>query len=104
MRSRWRLRRGRSTWMIPARFARRGPRAAAPGRVAGDATGALPGARNALGGGAAKPWRARAAERALVGRRPDAASFRAAADAALAGAVPRQHNAFKIELAKRTID
>ena len=39
----------------------------------------------------------------LVGRPPDAASFRAAADAALAGARPRAHNGFKIELAKRTI-
>jgi len=60
-------------------------------------------ARIALGGVATKPWRAREAERALVGRPPDAASFRAAADAALAGARPRAHNGFKIELAKRTI-
>jgi|SRR5438105_4145609 len=60
-------------------------------------------ARIALGGVATKPWRALDAERALVGRPPDGSSFRAAADAALAGAVPRAHNRFKIELAKRTL-
>jgi len=65
--------------------------------------GAIADARIALGGVATKPWRAREAERVIVGRPPDAASFRAAADAALAGAVPRRNNAFKIELAKRTL-
>lgn len=65
--------------------------------------GVIRGARLALGGVATKPWRAREAERALVGGRATAASFQEAAEAALAGAVPRAHNAFKIELAKRTI-
>ena len=60
-------------------------------------------ARIALGGVATKPWRARDAERLLAGRTADRGSFRAAADAALAGAVPRAHNGFKIELAKRTL-
>jgi xanthine dehydrogenase YagS FAD-binding subunit len=60
-------------------------------------------ARIALGGIATKPWRSREAERVLVGRRLDTSSFRIAADAALAGAVPRAHNAFKIELARRTL-
>ena len=60
-------------------------------------------ARIALGGIATRPWRAREAERVLVGRRPETTAYRAAADAALAGAVPRAHNAFKIELAKRTL-
>jgi xanthine dehydrogenase YagS FAD-binding subunit len=60
-------------------------------------------ARIAIGGVATKPWRAREAERLLAGRRVDLASFRAAAETALAGAVPRAHNRFKIELAKRTI-
>ena len=59
--------------------------------------------RIALGGVATKPWRATAAEAALVGQTANDAAFGEAAEAALAGAVPRQHNAFKIELAKRTI-
>ena len=60
-------------------------------------------ARVALGGVGTKPWRARAAEEALAGKRAGAAAFQAAANAALAGARPRQHNGFKIELAKRTL-
>ena len=64
---------------------------------------AIADARVALGGIATKPWRSREAERALIGRPVNAVSFRAAADAAVAGAVPRRHNAFKIELAKRTL-
>jgi xanthine dehydrogenase YagS FAD-binding subunit len=60
-------------------------------------------ARIALGGIATKPWRAREAEHALAGHPLDRAAFQAAADVALAGAVPRTHNGFKIELAKRTL-
>jgi xanthine dehydrogenase YagS FAD-binding subunit len=60
-------------------------------------------ARIAMGGVGTKPWRAHEAEAMLAGRRADAASFRAAAETALAGAVPRSHNRFKIELATRTI-
>ena len=59
--------------------------------------------RIALGGVAAKPWRARAAEQALIGATPDAASFREAAKAALANAKPSGDNAFKIELARRIV-
>jgi xanthine dehydrogenase YagS FAD-binding subunit len=60
-------------------------------------------ARLALGGVAPKPWRARAAEQALVGARADATSFRRAAELALADAKPSGDNAFKIELARRII-
>jgi len=60
-------------------------------------------ARIALGGVGTKPWRAREAERLLIGRRAEVSVFRAAADAALTGAVARRHNGFKIELAKRTL-
>ncbi|WP_322515533.1 xanthine dehydrogenase family protein subunit M [Rhodopseudomonas palustris] len=59
--------------------------------------------RLALGGVAHKPWRAHKAEQALRGREPNAETFRAAAEAELADAVPLRDNAFKIELAKRTI-
>jgi xanthine dehydrogenase YagS FAD-binding subunit len=60
-------------------------------------------ARLALGGVAAKPWRARAAEAYLAGRQPDAVSFFHAAEAALADAKPSGNNGFKIELARRII-
>ena len=60
-------------------------------------------ARLALGGVAAKPWRARAAEQVLAGARPGIDAFRRAADAALADAKPSGDNLFKIELARRIL-
>jgi xanthine dehydrogenase YagS FAD-binding subunit len=60
-------------------------------------------ARLALGGVAAKPWRAREAEAILAGARADASLFRRAADAAVAQAKPSGNNGFKIELARRVI-
>jgi xanthine dehydrogenase YagS FAD-binding subunit len=60
-------------------------------------------ARLALGGVAAKPWRAREAETLLAGARAEPASFRRAADAALSAARPSGDNGFKIELAKGII-
>ncbi|MFD2415695.1 FAD binding domain-containing protein [Amycolatopsis pigmentata] len=59
--------------------------------------------RIALGGVAPKPWRAWRAEAALRGAPATARHFRSAADDELANAVPLRHNAFKIELARRTI-
>jgi len=61
------------------------------------------GARLGLGGVATKPWRAVEAEQVLTGRKATDDAFRGAAEIALAGAVAREHNHFKIELAKRTI-
>jgi xanthine dehydrogenase YagS FAD-binding subunit len=60
-------------------------------------------ARLALGGVAPKPWRAREAERLLVGGPADEAAFRHAAEAELAAATVRQGNAFKVALATATI-
>jgi xanthine dehydrogenase YagS FAD-binding subunit len=60
-------------------------------------------ARLALGGVAAKPWRAREAEALLKGGNADQAAYRRAAQAALAEAKPSGDNAFKIELAQRII-
>jgi xanthine dehydrogenase YagS FAD-binding subunit len=65
--------------------------------------GRIVAARLALGGVAPKPWRARAAEARLDGATPDAPAFRAAAEAALADAVPSGDNAYKIELARRIV-
>ncbi|MFI6262827.1 FAD binding domain-containing protein [Micromonospora sp. NPDC051006] len=59
--------------------------------------------RLALGGVATKPWRARAAEQVLDGAPATVESFTRAAEAELAGAVPHGMNAFKIELARRTM-
>jgi xanthine dehydrogenase YagS FAD-binding subunit len=59
--------------------------------------------RLALGGVAHKPWRATIAEDALRGAPATAESFRAAADAELAGARPLPGNAFKVPLARNTI-
>ena len=65
--------------------------------------GVIRASRVALGGVGTKPWRSRAAEEALAGKQAVAASFRAAADAALAEARPQKHNRFKVELARRTL-
>ncbi|MDX8502150.1 xanthine dehydrogenase family protein subunit M [Mesorhizobium sp. VK4C] len=60
-------------------------------------------ARIALGGVATVPWRAKEAEAALQGQKLDEASASEAAKAAFADAEPRRHNAFKVELGKRTL-
>ena len=65
--------------------------------------GKITAARVAFGGVAHKPWRSVEAEAALAGRSATAATFRAAAEAAMAHAVGRGRNDFKIELAKRTL-
>ncbi|WLP57375.1 FAD binding domain-containing protein [Agrobacterium fabrum] len=68
-----------------------------------DDAGNVKDVRLALGGVAHKPWRALKAESRLKGQQANAESFRAAAEVELADAVGLQDNAFKIELAKRTI-
>lgn len=65
--------------------------------------GVIHDSRIALGGIATKPWRSLEAESALAGKPANATSYRAAAEIALRGAVPRSENAYKIELAKRTL-
>jgi xanthine dehydrogenase YagS FAD-binding subunit len=60
-------------------------------------------ARLALGGVAHKPWRALDAEKVLTGATANAQTFKAAAEAAVRGATPQKHNAFKVELAKRAV-
>jgi xanthine dehydrogenase YagS FAD-binding subunit len=60
-------------------------------------------AKVALGGVGTKPWRSVLAEKVLTGARVDEQTYRTAAEAALSEAKPYKHNAFKIELAKRTL-
>ncbi|MET7479131.1 xanthine dehydrogenase family protein subunit M [Streptomyces sp. NPDC005648] len=59
--------------------------------------------RLALGGVATKPWRARVAEELLLGAEATDESFARAAAAELAPALPQSDNAFKIDLAQRTV-
>lgn len=65
--------------------------------------GKLAAVRVALGGIGTKPWRAPEAEQALVGQVPSEVAFKRAAAIAVQGAKPRRDNAFKVELAKRTM-
>ncbi len=60
-------------------------------------------ARLALGGVAHKPWRDPSAEAALRGQAADRANFSRAADIVLRDAKGFEHNAFKIDLARRAI-
>ncbi|SET07843.1 FAD binding domain-containing protein [Hymenobacter actinosclerus] len=65
--------------------------------------GVVKGARVALGGVGAQPWRCFEAEKMLVGKPATEATFRAAAEVALRGAKPREHNTFKVEMAQNTL-
>ncbi len=60
-------------------------------------------ARLALGGLAAKPWRAHAAEAALRGRALTEATAREAAEVAFRDAVIHEENGYKPELGRRTL-
>ncbi|MGQ4356199.1 FAD binding domain-containing protein [Streptomyces drozdowiczii] len=59
--------------------------------------------RLAFGAVASRPWRARAAERALVGGPADADAFAAAADAELAAAEPLPENRYKVTLTRNLV-
>ncbi len=60
-------------------------------------------ARLALGGVAHKPWRVPEAEELLIGKQPGEAAYQAAANALVSGAKTYPDNAFKVELAKRSV-
>ena len=65
--------------------------------------GVVRSARIALGGVGTKPWRAYAAEKALVNQPLNQNTLQAAAKAAVQGAKPQKYNSFKVELTKRTV-
>jgi xanthine dehydrogenase YagS FAD-binding subunit len=65
--------------------------------------GAIRLARLAVGGVGTRPWRLRACEAALVGRKPERRTFEEAAELAAQGTRPLQHNHYKIDLLPRTI-
>jgi xanthine dehydrogenase YagS FAD-binding subunit len=60
-------------------------------------------ARLALGGVAHKPWRDPSAEATLRGHKADQPSFASAADILLRDAKGFEHNAFKVDLARRAV-
>jgi xanthine dehydrogenase YagS FAD-binding subunit len=66
--------------------------------------GVIRSARIALGGVATRPWRAQGAEGVLIGKTPSRELFAEASAAAVAGAVPLTQNAFKVTLARRTLE
>ena len=66
-------------------------------------SGTIKHARVAIGGVGTKPWRSPEAENALIGLPANEATYKKAADAAMTGAKPNKDNAYKIELAKRTL-
>ncbi|MEU0342396.1 xanthine dehydrogenase family protein subunit M [Streptomyces bobili] len=61
-------------------------------------------AKVAAGGVGTVPWKLPAVEQHLVGERPSGALWSAAAANAADGARPLQHNRFKVELLKRTVE
>jgi xanthine dehydrogenase YagS FAD-binding subunit len=61
-------------------------------------------ARIVLGGVAPYPWRVQAAEKLLIGKKPDAAVAAAAGQAAAEGANPMRDNAYKVEMVKGAVE
>ena len=56
-----------------------------------------------MGGVAHKPWRSKEAEKFLIGKSANTATFQQAAEIALQEAKPLTYNSFKVDLAKRAI-
>jgi xanthine dehydrogenase YagS FAD-binding subunit len=95
LRSTYRKVRARASWdfaLVGAAFAL---------RLAG---GVVREARVAFSGVAPVPWRAKAVEAALNGRRLDAGTFRSAAAAAVKGASPLAHNGYKVPLLRGLVE
>ena len=65
--------------------------------------GSIRQSRLVMGSVAHMPWRSQEAEAALSGKPVSEETFRKAAEAALAGAKPLAHNAYKVELGKRAV-
>jgi len=57
-----------------------------------------------LGHVASVPWRSKEAEAVLAGQSPSPELFRKAADAAVQSAKPLSQNAFKVRLARVTLE
>ena len=68
------------------------------------AAGVIREAKVAAGGVATVPWKLSAVERHLIGERPSDRLWAEAASHAADGARPLEHNRFKVELLKRTVE
>lgn len=68
------------------------------------ANGKVTSARIVLSGVAPIPWRVPAAERALVGQKLDSKTMSKAAEAAVTGAEPMEHNAYKVALVRGVVE
>jgi xanthine dehydrogenase YagS FAD-binding subunit len=66
--------------------------------------GVVRAAKVAAGGVGTVPWKLSSVERHLVGKTPSAQLWKDAAARAADGARPLEHNAFKVELLKRTVE
>jgi xanthine dehydrogenase YagS FAD-binding subunit len=66
--------------------------------------GKIADARLVLSGVAPTPWRLPAVEKLLVGQKLDAKLIARAADAAIAGAKPLEHNGYKVPLVHGLIE
>jgi xanthine dehydrogenase YagS FAD-binding subunit len=66
--------------------------------------GRVESARVVLSGVAPVPWRSASAERALVGQKLDAKTVARAAEAAVAGAEPLEHNGYKVPLLRGLVE
>jgi len=64
---------------------------------------AVESSRLVLGGVAPVPWRIESAEKLLAGKRLNEKTVAAAADAAVAGAVPLEHNGYKVPLVRGVV-
>ena len=67
-------------------------------------SGVIREAKVAAGGVGTVPWKLPAVERHLVGERPSASLWAAAAARAADGSKPLQHNGFKVKLLKETVE
>lgn len=72
--------------------------------VAADGAGVVTGARVVLGAAAPAPWRAKAAENVLVGRKIDAGVAKDAAEAAVKGAEALAKNGYKLALFRGIVE
>jgi xanthine dehydrogenase YagS FAD-binding subunit len=66
--------------------------------------GVIRAAKVAAGGVGTVPWKLPAVEQYLLGKRPSAPLWTEAAERAADGARPLEHNRFKVELLKRTVE
>ena len=66
--------------------------------------GKVENARVVLSGVAPTPWRVPAVEKLLVGQRLDARTMTRAAEAAVAGAQPLEHNGYKVALVRGVVE